>query len=59
MASRIKVTGYIEVDDLREEHVDLTSPDGLSSAGYTEVAHGANWNVGDLVDLDLELELDD
>ena len=32
---RIKVTGYLDTEDMEPEHVDLSHPLGLSEAGYT------------------------
>jgi len=60
--ARIKVTGYIEVDDLEPEHVDLEDSTGLSAEGYEEIMYGGErfsaWSVADLVDLEIELEED-
>jgi hypothetical protein len=34
MALRIKVTGYLPVDDIEQRHLDLQHETGLSSEGY-------------------------
>jgi hypothetical protein len=51
---RIKVTGYINPDDLDEGWVDRTHHTGLTDTGYDEISSG--WSVGDLEPVTLELE---
>jgi hypothetical protein len=38
--ARIKITGYVEVDDLTPNLVDLGDPSGLSSEGFEQLAGG-------------------
>ena len=38
MGRRIKVTGYLNVDDLTPEEVDLAHETGLSETGYEEIS---------------------
>ena len=38
---RIKVTGYLETDDLDPEEVDETHETGLSEEGYLRYSSGA------------------
>jgi hypothetical protein len=57
MAQRIKVTGYLEIEDLDEDQVDLDDETGLSLEGYQGVLSGGpkGLGLGDLVDIDIEL----
>lgn len=40
MARIIKVTGYISVNDLEPEEIDLESPTGLSEEGFENMMNG-------------------
>ena len=59
MGRRIKVTGYVPVDDLDQEHVDLSHETGLSGKGF-DMMNGMGdvqpWSLADLEDLDFTLE---
>lgn len=54
---RIKITGYINTDDLGASEIDLDHPTGLSAEGY-DVYTGPDgvFQVSDLEDLEVELE---
>ena len=57
--ARIKVTGYINVDDLEDEHVDLSHETGLSAAGYDYVmglTEQPGYDVKDLDEVEFEKE---
>ncbi len=50
---RIKVTGFMDVEDLNEEHIDLDDDMGISSAGFDHY-NDALMRAG-LTDIDFEL----
>lgn len=50
--NKIKVTGYLAVDDIDPEHVDLSNSTGLSEAGYEAYSEEI-----ELEELHFELEL--
>jgi len=59
--ARIKVTGYIETDNMPDEFLDSADESGLSSAGYDALLgiqqvdgleHEGNLSVGDLDDVE-------
>jgi len=63
--ARIKITGYIETDNLPDEFLDSSDDTGLSNAGYeafmgiAQVAgleHEGNLKVRDLDDIEFEQE---
>lgn len=60
--ARIKVTGYINVEDLETHEVDLTDPTGLSAEGYDNVRLGNDerpaYSLSSLEDVEIELEED-
>lgn len=57
---RIKVTGYIDTEDLPSSFVDLTDRTGLTGTGYEaitgDVGDVYEWKVGNLDNYTLELE---
>lgn len=57
---RIKVTGYLETDDMDPTHVDLLDPSGLSSEGedalMSSLYRGVNYKTCDLEDIEAELQ---
>lgn len=58
--ARIKVTGYIDTDDLPPEHVDLSHEMGLSNKGFEAFGvgpsiHGNGVSAG-LDDVEFEKE---
>lgn len=56
---RLKITGYIDTDDLRPEDVDLEHDTGLSSEGFDILIAGVNDSAIKLSDLeDVEVEID-
>lgn len=56
MSERIRVTGYLNVDDLPAAHIDLNDPTGLSPAGYESVTDpDTRYTLADLEDLELRL----
>jgi hypothetical protein len=54
---RIKIMGYIEVEELDDEYLDLEDPTGLSKEGYDQIVRDVdgNWSIDDLVDVEVEL----
>lgn len=63
--ARIKVTGYLDTDNLPDEFLDSSSPDGLSLEGYEAIVginpiegleNEGNHTLGDLEDIDMTLE---
>ncbi|MCY4726684.1 hypothetical protein NYO98_10380 [Nocardioides sp. STR2] len=54
---RIKVTGYLDTDDLDPEHVDTSHEMGLSTAGYEHMI-GADGSRGLGLD-DVEFQIED
>lgn len=50
--TRIKITGYVESDDLDPEHVDLTHSTGLTEDGYLDLVAGEQGKPLKLTDLD-------
>ena len=56
---RIKVTGYVDTDDLNSGDVDLTDGTGLSSEGFDNLIAGENGRPLKLTDLDdIQVELE-
>lgn len=55
--ARIKVTGYLEVEDLDPERVDLDHEMGLSPAGYEQTL--ADMLHAGMVDAEFELVTDE
>lgn len=58
--SRIKITGYVDSEDLTPEYVDLNHPTGLSEEGYLNLVggeDGAPLTLVDLDDVETEVEL--
>lgn len=56
--ARIKITGYIDTDELGEEEVDLNHPSGLTSNGHDNITGPESlWRIGGLEDIEVELEL--
>jgi hypothetical protein len=56
--ARIRVTGYLDTDDLDQDHVDLGHETGLSGRGdqeITSVFGDAQVRISELEDLKLEL----
>jgi hypothetical protein len=56
--ARIRVTGYLDTDDLDPDHVDLGHETGLSGRGdeaITSVFGDAQVRISELEDLKLEL----
>lgn len=61
MTPRIKVTGYVDTDDLHGEAIDLENPTGLSESGlksFTEGRDGA-MAIMELDELNFTLVEDD
>ena len=61
MTKRIKITGYIDINDLEEEYVDLDDPSGLSPVGFDSILagddpRGVQWTVASLEENDAVLE---
>ncbi len=58
MTKRIKITGYIDIDDLEEEYVDLDDPTGLSAEGFEAImiGEGPPFIIADLQENDAVLE---
>lgn len=57
--TRLKITGYIDTDDLGPGDVDLDHPTGLSSEGYDNLITGENGiplKLTDLEDVEIEKE---
>lgn len=55
--ARLKITGYVDTDDLRPGDVDLDHPSGLSAEGFDILITGANDSALKLTDLeDVEIE---
>jgi hypothetical protein len=52
--ARLKVTGYIEADDLDDADRDDSHVTGLSERGWDEIQV---WSLGDLHDLKVEPEV--
>lgn len=56
---RIKVTGYLNTEDLDPACLDLNHETGITQAFYESiVGHGMSFDVGALDDLEFELEDD-
>ena len=52
----IKITGYIEIDDVEAEHLDLEHETGFSASGYDYyLGPESNIKLADLFDLDSEV----
>lgn len=67
MEGRIKVTGYLNVEDLPVEFIDINSSTGLSEDGYQAILgvsqiqgleHEGNLRIGDLDDVNFEFDED-
>lgn len=60
MGARLKVTGYVDIDDLDPEHVDLDHPTGLTAEGYDALIVGdegqQQLTLGSLGDIQTEIE---
>jgi hypothetical protein len=57
MATRIKVTGYINVDDPEMQgSLDLDHPSGLTNEAYEALMGGSLISIQDLDDLDTSVE---
>lgn len=59
--ARIKITGYVDTDDLNPEDVDLEHEMGLSSEGYDNLVTGENGrplSLTALEDVEVTLESD-
>lgn len=57
---RIKITGYLDTNDLDPEDLDLNHPSGLSDAAYASLAAGqgvGHFQGGKSLD-DVEVELE-
>ena len=54
---RIKFTGYIDLDTLDPEDIDMDDPTGLSSTGYDRITSigGELVPIAELEDLSVEL----
>jgi hypothetical protein len=61
MTPRIKVTGYIDTDDIHGEMIDVDNPTGLSDEGFDSFTSGKDGNlaIAELDDLSFELEEDE
>ena len=57
MAKRIKVTGYLDPEEMASDHVDLSHEMGLSSEGYEALTGYGPEGLG-LEDIEFELEDD-
>lgn len=57
---RIKVTGYLETDDMDPAHLNFSRPSGLSLEGedalMSSLYRGVNYKTCDLEDIEAELE---
>ena len=57
---RIKLTGYIDTDDLDPDQVDLGHDSGLSEKGHDDLlgpfGDGPGMKLSDLMDVDTVLE---
>ena len=55
--ARIKFTGYIDLDTLDPEDIDMDDPTGLSSSGYDRITSigGELVPIAELEDLSVEL----
>lgn len=57
--ARIKITGYLDTEELDAEHVDLDDKTGLSEAGYEAVTTYEGqppYKIADLTDVEVELQ---
>lgn len=58
--ARIKVTGYLDTDEMDEDHVDLNHETGLSEKGTDAASsvfyNGVPYKLTDLEDIEFELE---
>lgn len=57
--ARLKITGYIETDELDPEYVDPDHPTGLTSEGYDNLIGGEMGlplKLTDLEDVEVEVE---
>jgi hypothetical protein len=56
--SRIKVTGYLNTEDMEPEDLDPDHSSGLSESGYDKVTtYGqVTYQIADLEDIELEVE---
>lgn len=58
---RLKITGYIDVDEIEAQHLDLQHPTGLTAEGYDGLIMGDvdgvyPLSLSSLDDLDTSLE---
>lgn len=51
---RIKITGYIDTDEMDPAHLDLAHETGLSEDGYIAVTTG-QMDLGGMEDIETEL----
>lgn len=60
--ARIKISGYLNTDDLSPEQVDLDHESGLSEQGHEEItsifSDGPPFKISDLEDIDVVKEDD-
>lgn len=55
--ARIKFTGYINVDDLEADQIDLDHISGLSAKGFDDLTGpDSRETIGTLEDIDVELQ---
>jgi hypothetical protein len=54
---RIKITGYLDTEEMDSEDVDLGHPTGLSTKGYDDVTSmEGTLRVSELEDIEVRLE---
>jgi hypothetical protein len=57
--TRLKITGYIDTNELEEGEVDEMSPTGLSEEGYMNLVNGENGqplSLADMHDVSIRVE---
>lgn len=55
---KIKVTGYLFIEDFEDDELDLNDPSGLSATGFDNLLYGSfPMPLSSLDDIQFELEL--